>query len=536
MRPAVPRAYGAAAGLLLLALLLQCLLSMRLMSASYDEHAHLPAGYTYLKTGQLKLNAQHPPLVKLIAGFPLLFLGPKVDWTDESWTGARPSQWRFGARFLYAWGNDADRLLFWGRLPIVLLSLVLGLYVFRWSVERFGPRAGIFGLLLYAFCPNVIAHSRLVTMDVALSTFATLTFYYVWRYVRDGTRRAAILAGISLGLALATKFSALVFVPLALAGLLLRRPPAAAPVTGSKKKRRQVDDAAASPTWVTASGLVAGLAILLVWIAYLVPVDPGFYFKGVALVNQDHNPDHHYYLLGEFKPGRWWYYFLVAFAVKTPIPILIALGVAAVLAWRNRGTTGRDDLLLLVPALVFFAFTSAFADNLGVRYVLPVFPLLFVFVSRIAAAFTTRTAGLAGVALLGAWQVWAALRIYPDYLAYFNEAAGGPAHGYRLLDDSNVDWGQDLKRLGAYLKERNLGPVPLCFDLQGYPPYYGIEGERITIAQLAEERRPPGTYAVATHCLVRVQTLNRPGGPNLDWLQRYEPIGRVGYSFYLFRF
>src|SRR5438034_7143422 len=161
------RGYWAIAAALLTALGLQCVLSMRLLSATFDEHAHLPAGYTYWKTGRIGLNPQHPPLVKLLCAAPLLALDPRVNWSDPAWeTG---NEWRFGHVFFYEWGNDADRLLFWGRLPIVLLSLMLGVYVFRWSTERFGPRAGVLALLLYAFCPTVIAHSRFVTMALALS-------------------------------------------------------------------------------------------------------------------------------------------------------------------------------------------------------------------------------------------------------------------------------------------------------------------------------------------------------------------------------
>ncbi len=208
-----------AAGLLL-ALLVQCLLSMRLMSASFDEHAHLPAGYTYWQTGDFRLNPQHPPLVKLLCAAPLLLLGPKVDWSDEAWRTA--NEWRFGFVFFYQWGNDADSLLFWGRLPIVLLSVVLGFYVWRWSRERFGANAGATALVLYAFCPNVIAHSRFVTMDLALATFMTVSLYYFWRFLREGTLRALTLCALGLGLALASKFSALALLPVILGWLVLR--------------------------------------------------------------------------------------------------------------------------------------------------------------------------------------------------------------------------------------------------------------------------------------------------------------------------
>jgi hypothetical protein len=523
-----------AAAALLAALFLQCVLSMRLLSATYDEHAHLPAGYTYWKTGDLRLNPQHPPLVKLLAGLPLLFLDPRVDWQDESWAGPRPSQWRFGARFFYGWGNDADRLLFWGRLPIVLLALLLGLYVFRWSAERFGPRAGVYGLLLYAFCPNIIAHGRLVTMDLALSAFTTIALYYLWRFLREGTMRPLVLCAVALGLALASKFSALVIAAMVVGWLVMRPVRAAAPAATKKEKKKR----AASPaevSWAAAIGVVAGISVVLAWMSYLLPADPAFYWKGVAIVNRDHRADHFYYLMGAFKQGRWWYYFLAALAFKTPVPAIVSTVIAAVLAWRSKATTGRDDLLLVIPALGFLAFTSAMADNLGVRYVLPLFPLMFVFTSRIAEPLSRDRRGLVVLAVLAAWQIAGTLRAFPDHLAYFNEPSGGVARGYRLLDDSNIDWGQDLKRLGTYLKEQKpAGPVRVCYDLNGHPPYYGVDTDRITMQQLASPPAP-GFYAIAAHCLVRLQTLNQPGQPDLDWLRRYPSLGRVG-AFYLFRF
>ena len=121
---------------LLTAMLLQAVSSMRLLSATYDETTHLPSGYTYLRTGEFRLNPQHPPLIKLLSALPLLPLRPEMNLDDPAWSGQPNDEWSFGYRFLY--GNDADRLLFWGRLPNVLLSLLLAFYVFRWARELFG--------------------------------------------------------------------------------------------------------------------------------------------------------------------------------------------------------------------------------------------------------------------------------------------------------------------------------------------------------------------------------------------------------------
>jgi hypothetical protein len=497
-----------AAAALLAALALQCVLSLRTMSPTFDEHAHLPAGYSYWATLDLRLNPQHPPLVKLLCAAPLLLLHPRVDWSDSAWASA--NEWRFGHVFFYESGNDVDRLLFWARLPIVALSLVLGLYVFRWSRERFGPRAGLAALLLYAFCPTVIAHSRLVTMDLALAAFSTACLYHLWRYRGSGRRADLVACAVALGLALATKFSALVLAPIVPALLLHRRP----------------------RDW-RAPVVALGIAALVVWGAYLF-ASPSAYVRGLTLVNQDHPVDHPYYLLGAFKPGGWRSYFALAFLMKTPIPVLLALAGGAVAAWRTRAATLGDDVVLLVPAAAFFLATSALADNLGVRYLLPVYPLLFVFASRIGERAAGRGTAALVLAGLAAWQVVGTLRVYPDYIGYFNEAAGGPALGYRRLDDSNIDWGQDLKRLKTLVDAKGVGAFRLCYPMKGYPPYYGLQAEPFLPEEMVADP-PPGDYAVSVQCLARVREHNAAAGRELDWLARFQPVGHVG-AFYVFRF
>ena len=498
---------GLAAAALLAAFVLQSVLALPQLTPSFDEHSHLPAGYTYWKTRDLRLNPQHPPLVKLLAAAPLLALQPRVDWTDPSWAAA--NEWRFGHVFFYEWGNDLDRMLLWARLPIVGLALLLGLCVFRWSSERFGLKGGLLSLLLYAFCPTVIAHSRFVTMDVALAAFLTFALYHLWRYTQGGRRSDLVLCAVSLGLALATKFSAPVIVPVVIAFVVL------------KAKR------------VGPPALVLAVAALVLWAAYLFG-DPMQYVNGLRRVNQDHPAEHRYFLLGQYRAGGFWYYFAAAFLMKTPIPTLVALAAAAIHAWRTRATTGRDDLVLLVPAAVFFAATSIWAHNLGVRYLLPAYPLLFIFAGRLAEPLAAHRAGRVVGGVLAMWLVARGVTTHPDQLAYFNEATGGPALGYRRLDDSNVDWIQDLKRLKAFLDAKGIGPVNVCMHMRGNPPHYGIQAEPVEPQQLVGDPAP-GHYAISAHCLSRIREYNADAGRELDWMERFPLVGRVGWSFYVFQ-
>lgn len=301
-------------------------------SATHDEPMHLTAGYTYLKTGDFRLNPQHPPLAKLLAGLPLMALDPAIDFHDTGWTSQPPEERGFARRFLFS--NDADRLLFWGRLPLALLSVVLGIYIWRWARARFGPAAGLGALLLFAFCPNFVAHAHLVTFDVPLATFFVMTLFHAWRWMRTRSRFQLVATGLCLGLALGTKFSAIVLLPTL---ALLFWVPA-----------RSEGPRAGRTAWATA--VVMGLAFVVVQAIYFFPSDPLIYFKNATRVYADKNPLFEYYLLGEFRKEGWWYYFLAAMLFKTPLPVLFLVGVS-VISWRiDRSGEWPDDVFLVRPS------------------------------------------------------------------------------------------------------------------------------------------------------------------------------------------
>jgi len=519
-----PLAAHALAALLFLALALQAVLAMRLLSATYDETTHLHAGYSYLVRHDFRLNPQHPPLVKLLCAAPLLVLRPDVDWSDPSWTGSPPDEWAFGARMLY--GNDADRLLFWGRLPVVLLGLVLALYVRRWAADLFGRPAGLLALFLCAFSPTVIAHAHWVTFDVPLACFGTIALYHLWRFTRDGAVGQLLAGALALGAAAATKYSGLVLLGVAPVLLVAAVSPRIAGPTGTLRPARIVG---ALVTIVLAVAAVIAAAQLFTG-------DPLAYWHGLQRVNADHDSSYRYYLMGQFREGGFWYYFLVAFLIKTPLPMLLLLVAAGVAMRRVPAPSRLAEAFLLLPALAWFVATSAFADDLGVRYLLPVYPLLFVFASRVARplAASRRRAPRLVAAALAAWYAVGTLAIFPDHLAYFNELIGGPAQGHRYLDDSNLDWGQDLKRIKAWLDERGIGTVKMRYGRNTDPAYYGIDARPVSDAEWIDPG--PGVYVFGAHLLVRGELYARERGLATDWLERYRPIGRIGYSAYVFRF
>jgi len=254
-------------------------------------------------------------------------------------------------------------------------------------------------------------------------------------------------------------------------------------------------------------------ALALVWALYFFPGDPLFYWHGLTAVNRDHDPSYRYFLMGEFREGGFPSYFLWVFLFKTPLPVLALLGWASVRFARGPRAAALDEAFVLVPGLLFFTGTAAFADDMGVRYLLPAYPFLFVFASRTAPALLGgRIARAAGAAIVAATLATAVL-IYPDHLAYFNELAGGPSRGHEVLDDSNVDWGQDLKRLAEYLRRENIEKVRLLYAWNGSPDYYGIPYEPVTKGDWEEEPRA-GVYAISTMWLIHgMDTAARTGEP-----------------------
>src|SRR3989344_1923655 len=200
-------------GLLFLTFLIP-FLSMQNFSPAYDEITHLPSGFSYLKTGELKLNPEHPPLIKMLAATPLLFLNLKFDFNDPNLAGSKTDEWQFGRDLLF--NNGTDRVIFWGRIPVMLLSVLLGWYVFKWGKELFSYKAGIIGLFIYALMPNIIAHAQFVTMDLGVTAFSFIAMYYLWKFTINPSNWNILRSGLSLGLALGSKFSAVFLLPISL--------------------------------------------------------------------------------------------------------------------------------------------------------------------------------------------------------------------------------------------------------------------------------------------------------------------------------
>jgi hypothetical protein len=550
--------------------------SLRTQSATFDEGSHLPAGYTYLKLGDHRLNPEHPPLVKALAALPLLFMDVTMKPDDEAWAQRR--QWEFGKRFLYRW-NDADRLLFWGRLPVVALGALLAVSVFFWTRHRYGLRVAALALFLCVLSPDVLAHGQLVTTDVGIALFmflAVVAFDAASRRVSPGR---VVLAGLAAGAAFATKFSAVLLLPI-LGSLALVAVLAPEPVTLALPGRapRTIPGRGARLAAMAGVLAVVGvLSLLLVWASYgfhsrLSPdpaVEGAFEWSRVEpdsalqrpvarLVRASgvlpeafvfgflrffkHSEPRPAFLLGRVSSEGWWYFFPMTFLLKTPVPLLALLGIAAATR-RIQRRPWRDELVLWLPVGIYAAVAVARSLNIGHRHLLPIYPFLFVAAGRVAewafASPAPRARALLVSALCG-WHAASTALIHPHYLAYVNELGGGPGNGYRLFADSSLDWGQDLKNLKGYLVRRGITDVKVSYFGTADPAYYEIPGDLLPSHMLppprvtAREVRPGDLLAVSVTNLQGVY-LPPEDQPLMARLRQEKPIDNVGHSILIYK-
>jgi hypothetical protein len=570
-RPGTRDAVVLASGLALLLVL--GLTSMRTKSAVYDEIVHFSAGYSSLRFGEFRFNADHPPLVARLAAAPLLAMDVRFPADDPAWTMGRP--YEVGRRFLYRW-NDGDRLLLRGRTMVLLLAALLAAIVFLWTRALWGLPAAALGLLLAVTSPDVLAHGQVVTTDMGAALFIFACVAAFERVTSRLTLPRVLMAGLALGAALATKFSALILFPVlaALAVVMaLRSEPLAVALPGRMRTlQRPPAKLAALAGAILAMGAIAYVSL---WAAYgfrfaatrdaafeasipwdrLRPEEPALaravdgvraarllpepYLWGFVRFFK-HQQGRPAFLLGAHSDDGFSTFFPVSFAVKTPVPLLVLVAVAVWLA-ATRRLRGRADAFLWIPIALYAAASLSRGINIGHRHLLPLYPFLFVAAGRAgawAAAAWPRRAPAAVVGLLAAWHVGAALFIHPHYLAYFNELAGGPARGYRILVDSSLDWGQDLRGLKPYMEAHGIPRVKLSYFGTADPAYYGIAHDLLPgylpLPREVVRAFAPGDVLAVSATNLQGVYLDPAERPMMERLRREEPVGNVGYSILIF--
>ena len=520
-----------------------------------DEILHLTGGYIYNKYGDYRIQPENGNLPQRVAALPAwLMNAPSPPLADNIyWRTSDGSV--VGHQFFYETGHDHWPMLMAGRALMMLFSIGTGLLVFCWAQRLFGTPAGFLSLTFYALCPNILAHAPLVTSDMAAVFFFLAGVGSFGRHLAGPTWRNGLLSAVVFGLACVTKYSAVLLPPMMLVLLAWRilRTPAADRARWWRLGPLSIAGHAAVALVIIwafygfrYSGFAAGVPpaaqYMSAWDRVL--VYPGIAERVVTFCRAWHLlPEAFLYgfawvvqaakaraafLAGDYSIFGWVRFFPLAFLWKTPLALLVALAAGAVvLARRWRSVRLEAIAPLLVLFVVYWAFSLTSNLNIGHRHILPTYPVLFILVGGLAAPGVLAGAwriALPGLLVLG--QLAANLRTAPHYLAYFNILAGGPAHGYRLLVDSSLDWGQDLPGLARWLRVNNSGsgaaPVYLSYFGSGEPDYYLINATKLPFVsgfQLLHPWYEPhgGLYCISATILQQVY-----GPTQGSWTPKFE--------------
>lgn len=583
-----------------------------------DEGVHLASGYLYLVNHDFNFNPEHPPLLKILAALPLKFINPIVDpaWQEQG-------QWTFAYHFLYDNRYPADELLLLGRLPTMLISILLSLAVFLITRRFFGKLVALLALTFCVFEPNLIAHSRYITTDIGVTLLFFLSIYYFGEFLNNPNGKSVFLAAVFFALAQVAKFSAVILIPIFLLLIIIKCLHPSRKEFISKVNKKFILVSLFVFIFVTALIIhlsylgnltipaqdADGQALLnkrnvlvnftaeksfFTKIIYTI-IDPAslsgriidqvlnspvpfyHYFRGFVHLFLHDYFGHLSYLLGRYYDYGIWYYFPVAYLVKTPLALMILLVITFVylltkficllrrrisqilikqVMRRNqfiatnqffkkifrqlvnypKGLIGAlADLpfyyfLFLIPIFVYLLISMFSTINIGVRHIFPIFPFIFIIVARIICLLIKQKKQIIKIILLGiiVFYIINSLLIYPNYLAHFSYQFGGPNYGYYYLLDSNLDWGQDAKKLSRYMEKNNIPEIYFAYFGVTNLAEYNISVKRLpTIDQAQEISEINGFVAISA-----TRLYSEDGA--YAWLRPLRPVDKIGYSIFIY--
>jgi hypothetical protein len=512
----------AIAFVLALAFLLQCVYFAAANGQTYDEGVTLAAGLRLLDTGRDDVNLEHPPVAKVIVALPVkLFAKPRLDMA--AWAARRESAFGLGRDLFYQSGVPHERLLWLGRAPVIGLSVALVALIGVFAWRSWGPRAGLLAMALAAFDPTLVAHGSLIGLDMPIALWATAGFFCVSEWLRSHRLVWLCLAGVFAGLAMATKHSGPTFAAAMCVALIARA------LQSEENRARALIRA------IGQAVLVIGIAVLVVraamagagWEAYLI---------GVRAQLAHQSGGHPAFFLGTISSTGWISYFPVALLMKLP-PATLLLALVSVFAFRRGAAWDSVLAVVLIPLLCLLVGLLFARIDIGVRYALPLWPLIILTASRVATlSMPMSPRYVLMVALMLVQHVMAAVRVAPHDLAFFSDLVGGPSRGQGYLADSNLDWGQDVETLGAWLKSRER-PRRLYLSYFGTadPRAYGVSYYPApnSCPHPAPWTREP--EPVAGRELLAVSAMNLQGVFFGDtgaygWLAARRPVAVLGYS------
>ncbi len=559
-------------------------------SPAWDEPNGLAVGYSLLSLGDFRVDPVHPPLAFMMMAAPLKL-------TDRSLpVGAITDDYNYIAYshsfFSGIESSDLDKDVFLSRIFSIILSIVLAVFVAVWATKLYGRLSGIFALFLFVLSPVVIGNSFVAITDTYVSAFMFLTLFYFWRFTRSPGLMNLFVVSLFFSLTLLSKLTGLFLLPMFVILWLTSDTRAASLWLSSKaarlsqalQKLLRIPSLAslllfmaslgavfvliAFPTYFFQFGSVENVMIpkhaamyneavsdfpapldSLAHLAVSVPLPfPSFFVSTLQSVAISTSSEKTSFLFGKVYEGGKWQFFFIEFFLQNPIPFLILLLIAVVIMKKKPFV--RKELFLVVPPLTYFFLFLPNNENSGMIHLLPLYPFLAVFTSRLLAVHFVRKASgilfVASIIMLSLWYASSTLSIHPHEYAFFNEFVS-PQNGYKYI---LADRGDGLKLLKAYLDENNIGKIHLSYFGSMDPAFYGINYDYLPSPvfqawnpDFAPYRKDlpvdfvencskrTGLIAISVTNLQNVHLLNKSC---FDWLHQYEPVDRIGYSIFIY--
>lgn len=531
---------------LLIAFATQSWIAAQRDSVTVDEYVHLPVGLYALETGDLRLDPINPPFPRMISALPVWMAR-----TANIPTKSVP-HWDLGRNFMELNAVEYHSHFVSSRRVTVAAGLILGILVFSLGVSLGGPTSGTVALAMFAFSPNILAHSHLVTLDIFAAVGFMLVTWMLWRVQHQPSVTHFSVLGAAFAIAMLTKLSAVVLLPAI--GIVVWTTArtnalkvrwlwaiaafsAAFLVTvhlayGAKEMLRPLGNGDFHP-----NGLLGTISKFIPGLRSPVPLP---LLEGIDLtLNESRGWEPSFFLNGELSSKGWWYYYLFSFVYKTPLAVLFALAAYIIIKLTKKQAISNAEVCLWVPMITLLIANSLFnSQQIGVRHMLPAYPLLFValgyWLSRLGHLPLPKSWIAPAVSVaIPAWMAVESALIAPRYLQYFNAFGGGADRGHEHLIDSNLDWGQDLIRLREYLENNpQRAPIQLAYFGRVEPEIYGIDYQPL---------EPPGragTAVVSASFLMGRPYYWKKGGKDrwvlsgtYTWLQSERPVDRVGALF-----
>jgi len=549
-------------------------------SPTIDDGPHLSAGLSHWYLGRFDLYAVNPPFVRAVATIPVLGLKPKLDWAHyENRTAAR-AEFAVFRDFVRANGISTIQIIALARVMSFLLMLP-GLWIlYCWLANwQYSPMA-VIGVSLWCLSPSMLAFQSLITPDAAATSLGVVVLYRFRRWMEIRNTWNALLVGMAASVAILCKTTWLVILPpaFALVFIIWRVACISWPVAsdlrsllvglllgmcvvnvayGFERTGLKVSDFTFhSQMMIKVSGqsISDDTSFLRSSLRGLRVPLPGAFIEGVDLQRYDFDRGYRSYLMGEWKHGGWWYYYLVGFLVKEPIGFQLMLYASILHGLWNCKRWSRDSirewsLIVTPPLLIFGLVSSQTGFNHHMRYVLPAYPFLFIIAARTVTLGKSWKWFSYGCLT---WQAAAVLWFAPHWMSYFNEVAGGPKNGHKWLVNSNIDWGQDILML-KWWQDKHPEAAPLNaamftgFDpkdigLKFKLPAPFVKGQPEVVTKDGLRGPQPGWYAVSV-CMLKGLYFSVPEGDG-EWssstenftyfLNNFTPVEMIGYSIYIY--